>query len=143
VRRPLLADGPLTVPCSDVASTVADILNGASLYDVATWADEIRSDPKWSWSGVPASRLSWGRARSRDSCVGRTGPLHYADAPAWACDFVASRDCANSICVVGAIKNYTQRCVPACTHAGRSTCDLGIGSAVRAATSRPWRSSSL
>ena len=37
------------------------------------------------------------------------GVLHYIDTPDWACDYVKSRDCANSMCVAGAITNYTNR----------------------------------
>jgi len=57
------------------------------LAQVANWADQIRSQPAFKWSS----------------------PLHFADVPDWACDFIHSRDCADNMCVVGAVANYTTR----------------------------------
>eukprot|EP01126_Amoeba_proteus_P067039 TRINITY_DN9816_c0_g1_i6.p1 TRINITY_DN9816_c0_g1~~TRINITY_DN9816_c0_g1_i6.p1 ORF type:complete len:288 (-),score=39.60 TRINITY_DN9816_c0_g1_i6:337-1200(-) len=70
---------------SNVLSQCSQILNGATLESVATWADDIKHEPEWEW----------------------TSPLHYINCPDWACDYLASRDCPQDFCVDGAIQNYT------------------------------------
>jgi len=72
---------------SNVASSVSSILGGQTLTDVCDWADEVKREPQWKWSAV----------------------LHYINTPDWACDFSFSRDCADSMCVAGAIANYTNQ----------------------------------
>jgi hypothetical protein len=52
---------------------------------VSSWADDIRYEPGWEW----------------------TAPLHYINTPAWACTYDPNTDCPNSMCVAGAIFNYT------------------------------------
>ena len=72
---------------STASSQTSSILNGQSLADVANWADQVKSNPAYSWS--------YG--------------YHFVDTPDWACNFDYSRDCADDSCVVGAIANYTKR----------------------------------
>lgn len=66
---------------------VRDLLGDASLSDVATWADEIKSRPEWRW----------------------TGPLHYVNVPDDAVAFDVNRDCPPTGCVVSAIYDYARR----------------------------------
>lgn len=54
---------------------------------VSTWADDIKDETEWKW----------------------TQPLHFINTPSWACKFVASTDCADSMCVYGAILNFTEQ----------------------------------
>jgi len=61
--------------------------NQGNMSQVASWADQIRSQPQWAWSA----------------------PLHYINTPNWACDYVPKTDCANSMCVAGAIFNYSNQ----------------------------------
>ena len=49
---------------------------GVNMSDVATWADEVRSTPEWSWSA----------------------PLHFIDVPDGDCEFEYTRDCKNNFC---------------------------------------------
>ncbi|KAF9535775.1 nuclease Le1 [Crepidotus variabilis] len=63
-----------------------------SLSVAATWADDVRSQTAYKWSS----------------------PLHYVDAednPPTTCDVSFSRDCADGMCILSAIANYTQRVV--------------------------------
>jgi hypothetical protein len=62
---------------------------GGDLVQVATWADDIRSQPEYHWSA----------------------PLHYIDTQDWACTYVPTQDCGDQMCVAGAIVNYTGRVV--------------------------------
>lgn len=57
------------------------------LVNVSTWADQVRSLPEWKWSE----------------------PLHFINTPDWACKYAPSVDCADSMCVAGAIVNYTSQ----------------------------------
>eukprot|EP00455_Lapot_gusevi_P042699 TRINITY_DN50_c0_g1_i2.p1 TRINITY_DN50_c0_g1~~TRINITY_DN50_c0_g1_i2.p1 ORF type:complete len:282 (+),score=115.94 TRINITY_DN50_c0_g1_i2:88-933(+) len=59
--------------------------NQGNMTQVASWADQVRSQYPWS------------------------APLHYIDTPDRNCTYVASRDCADNICVAGAIYNYTHQ----------------------------------
>jgi len=63
-----------------------------SLAAVAPWADTVRRDPAYAWSG----------------------PLHFINTPDWVCNYQRSRDCVDEcgdpmFCVDGAIQNYTKR----------------------------------
>lgn len=74
---------------ANAASNLSVILandGGGDLTQVATWADDVRSDPAYHWSA----------------------PLHYIDTPDWACAYTAT-DCPNQMCVAGAIANYSTR----------------------------------
>jgi hypothetical protein len=51
---------------------------GQNLSDVATWADDVRSTPEWSWSA----------------------PLHFIDVPDGDCEFEYTRDCKNNFCTL-------------------------------------------
>jgi hypothetical protein len=57
---------------SDAWIVADSLLGGASLGDVANWADQVRSNRAYDWAA----------------------PLHYADAPDWVCDFNAVRHAA-------------------------------------------------
>jgi len=61
------------------------ILGTEYLSSVATWADEVKHEAAWKWSGK----------------------LHYINTPDWACNFNYMRDCSDAECVAGAITNYT------------------------------------
>ena len=52
-----------------------------SLAGVSNWADTIRSEENWRF----------------------TGPWHYLNLPDLGCDYQPARDCANGNCVIGAI----------------------------------------
>jgi hypothetical protein len=69
------------------AAQVDARLGGASMASVASWADGLRNFPEYACAT----------------------PLHYADTPVGACDYVHERDCHNDICVVGAISNFTSQ----------------------------------
>lgn len=60
---------------------------GETLESDSTWADQVRYQAGWKWSA----------------------PLHFINTPDWACDFQPARDCADKMCVYGAILNYTAR----------------------------------
>lgn len=67
-----------------------DLLSGATLSSIASWADDIRRYSEWSW----------------------TGPLHYIDTPQ-VCDYDRQRDCHDEhnnpmFCVDGAIQNFSK-----------------------------------
>jgi len=59
-----------------------------SLADIASWADEIRNDPK--------QQALWKETR----------PLHYIDFRDPSCTYVPPRDCKGGKCVVAAIPHY-------------------------------------
>jgi len=61
--------------------------NKGQMAAVASWADQIRSEPQWAW----------------------TAPLHYINTPDWACTYNPSTDCDDNMCVAGAIFNYTNQ----------------------------------
>lgn len=63
---------------------VNSLLEGKQLPDICTWADDIRSDPDYSWSE----------------------PLHYVNVPPGATGFDSNRDCSDGRCVVTAIGKY-------------------------------------
>jgi len=54
------------------------------LADIAGWADDIRADPAFRW----------------------TGPLHYVNLPRGRCEYLPARDCPSGNCVVGAIERF-------------------------------------
>lgn len=62
-------------------------LNGTTLSAAATWCDEFDHTRGGSWSA----------------------PLHYLDYPGKACNFIWARDCANDVCNVGGLVNYTHQ----------------------------------
>jgi hypothetical protein len=66
------------------AAQVKDLLNGWEMTDVASWADHVRSEPKYQW----------------------TAPLHYVNVPPGAEGFDFQRDCPAGECVVGAIHKF-------------------------------------
>ncbi|KAI8803016.1 S1/P1 nuclease [Cladochytrium replicatum] len=76
-------------------ATASHILRGANLSDVASWADEIKGNRRYSW----------------------TSPLHYinpvGDFPPTSCAFrtesICSGGSAKGICLTEAIANYTRR----------------------------------
>jgi hypothetical protein len=73
-------------------SNVNQLLGGATMESIASWADQVRRDPAYKWSG----------------------PLHFINSPDWACNYDRNRDCHSEdgdpmACVDGAIQNYTAR----------------------------------
>ncbi|KAJ4470842.1 nuclease Le1 [Lentinula aciculospora] len=63
-----------------------------SLGPAAPWADEVRSEPAFSWSA----------------------PFHFVDAedsPPTSCSVEQTRDCNSGTCILSAIANYTTRVV--------------------------------
>ena len=69
---------------------VSRLVGSGGLPSVATWADEIRSNPAYSWS----SNLHF------------VNPIHN---PPSQCSWNYARDCANNFCVVAAVFNYTDQ----------------------------------
>lgn len=67
-------------------SMVHDLLGEATLPQVSTWADEIKSDPTYDWAS----------------------PLHYANVREGEKSFDLDRDCPQARCVVGAILRYAE-----------------------------------
>lgn len=57
-----------------------------TLAAIAPWADEIRDQPAYDWSG----------------------PLHYVRINDPHCDYAGARDCVEGRCVVGAIERYAR-----------------------------------
>jgi len=58
------------------------------MYVVASWADDILSEPQWAWSA----------------------PLHYINCPSWQCSYDPTQDCGideNGMCVSAAVTNYS------------------------------------
>lgn len=68
------------------AAAIKSLLSPESLADVASWADEIRDDPKYDW----------------------LEPLHYVNIAPGAQGFDAKRDCPKGKCVVAAIQKYAK-----------------------------------
>ena len=61
---------------------------GIPFYDAAAWADQVQSDPAYTWSP----------------------PLHFINTPDRLCDgFDVGRDCSSGWCLVTGIRNYTMR----------------------------------
>jgi len=56
---------------------------------IASWADQVKNEKAYAWSGV----------------------LHYINTVDWACVYDYDTDCVDAICVDGAIQNYTSRLV--------------------------------
>lgn len=71
------------------ATEARRLAGGASLADIATWADDLRDDPLQ-------------RELARE-----TAPLHYVNFSGADCSYDAARDCAQGRCVVAAIDRYT------------------------------------
>nr|DAD23019.1 TPA_asm: hypothetical protein HUJ06_024482 [Nelumbo nucifera] len=79
----------------DAATTVKALLPDYAKGDLAavcSWADEIRHNFHWRWSG----------------------PLHYVDTPDFRCNYEYCRDCHDlsgnkDRCVTGAIFNYSMQ----------------------------------
>ncbi|KAI8928914.1 S1/P1 nuclease [Entophlyctis helioformis] len=70
------------------AAFVSNVLDGASLSSVTTWADQIKGQSKYAFSKV----------------------LHYVDfddSPPAVCGYKESRDCTDGKCLIGAVANYT------------------------------------
>jgi hypothetical protein len=70
---------------AEAAREVKDLLGTESLADVSTWADEIRSNPKYFFAE----------------------PLHFINVPREATKVDETRDCKNGSCVTAAIRKYT------------------------------------
>eukprot|EP00049_Salpingoeca_infusionum_P009924 m.168737 g.168737 ORF g.168737 m.168737 type:complete len:301 (+) comp14483_c1_seq4:191-1093(+) len=72
---------------------VTQLLQGNSMANVSTWADDVRSQPQWEW----------------------TFPLHFINTPDQLCSYEYTRDCnfngVKDFCVAGAIMNYTNQLV--------------------------------
>ena len=72
----------------ETARAIKQVLRGNNLTGVASWADEIKRQPRYRW----------------------TSTLHYSnpkdDEPAQ-CGYDYQRDCPDQKCVVGAIFNFT------------------------------------
>ena len=68
----------------ETAARVKELLDGQSLADVSTWADEVRRRREYQWSA----------------------PLHYVNVPPEADGFEFQRDCPTGECVVGAIHRF-------------------------------------
>ncbi|KAJ3129250.1 hypothetical protein HK098_001948 [Nowakowskiella sp. JEL0407] len=61
-----------------------------SAFSIGTWADRIKRFPRYRWANI----------------------LHYStvhDTPPTECSYDYQRDCSDGICIVNAIKNYTDR----------------------------------
>ncbi|XP_009411988.2 endonuclease 4 isoform X3 [Musa acuminata AAA Group] len=85
-----IAEGLLTQEAiTAVKMLLPDYANG-DLASLCSWADEIRHNPRWRW----------------------TGPLHYIDTPDFKCNYDYCRDCHDFArrkdrCAAGAIYNYS------------------------------------
>lgn len=79
-----LAAAELTPAATRVVSS---LLGDGGLASVAGWADDVRFQRAYEWSGQ----------------------LHAVAAQQQACDFVYPRDCPADRCVVGAVYNYTDQ----------------------------------
>lgn len=80
-----LAQGELR---EETAAEAGRLAGGASLADIATWADDLRDDP---------AQRELARA---------TAPLHYVNFGDRQCRYDAGRDCPQGRCVVAAIDRY-------------------------------------
>ena len=65
-------------------TAIAELLDGRSLTEIATWADDIKRESAWRWAKG----------------------LHYANVPPSAEAFDLARDCPGSECVVSAIMGF-------------------------------------
>jgi len=73
---------------SNARNVVEDLLNGRSMAEASTWADEVRSARPWS------------------------SPLHYVNTDDYSCSLDSdAKYCVNDMCVYGAIANYTDQLV--------------------------------
>ncbi|URE29814.1 S1/P1 Nuclease [Musa troglodytarum] len=87
-----IAEGLLTQEAiTAVKMLLPDYANG-ELASLCSWADEIRHNPRWRW----------------------TGPLHYIDTPDFKCNYDYCRDCHDFArrkdrCAAGAIYNYSSQ----------------------------------
>merc|ERR1719433_861677 len=79
-----IAQGLLT---TKTAHAVDQILGGETMADASIWADEVKHEQEYRWSS----------------------PLHFYNSPNRTCDVNMTRDCADSVCVMAAIQNYTER----------------------------------
>ena len=72
-------------------SRILQITGNQTLVEIATWADEIRGNPKYSWSAS----------------------LHYVnpehDPLNNICSYDDERDCKNDFCVTAAVRNFTEQ----------------------------------
>jgi hypothetical protein len=75
---------------ANAEAAVRRLVGSGGLPSVATWADEVRGDPAYSWS----SNLHF------------VNPVHN---PPSSCSWNYARDCANGFCVVAAVFNYTDQ----------------------------------
>jgi len=76
---------------------------GGDIMQIASWADDVRKQPGYTWSG----------------------PLHFVNTPDWACTYSRSRDCKDNrgnpnVCCDGAIQNYTGRIASRLSQAQRA-----------------------
>ncbi|MEO5626410.1 MAG: S1/P1 nuclease [Dokdonella sp.] len=83
-----LADRQMTRNTRAEVDRLLHLTHDQSLADVATWADDLRSERR--------ERALW-RATSK---------LHFVNFSATTCRYDPSRDCASGRCVVGAIEHY-------------------------------------
>lgn len=81
----------------------SEVLNGETLVDVANWADQVAADMPWSYSLHFINVL-------QDPCEAGGG-----------CSFDYERDCADDVCVAGAIMNYSTTLHSAFPHEVNST----------------------
>ena len=89
----------------ETSEALARVLGDRSLEDASTWISTVQGSPLYQW----------------------TAPLHAQLTPAWACAFVAQRDCADGQCLPAAVRNLTDglRAVP--HFLGDSVLLLGTG----------------
>jgi hypothetical protein len=88
-----VAQTMLTSSTQSALQTLLPDVNG-QIEPIASWADEIRSNPLYDWSH----------------------PLHFINTQDWSCQYIRSRDCIDrtygaNYCVDAAIQNYTKRVV--------------------------------
>jgi len=81
-----IARGYLGSNAAKLCQTLLPEVQG-DLSQVASWADDVRTDPAYKWSA----------------------PLHFINTPDWVCTYTQSRDCKGGVCVDGAIQNFTSR----------------------------------
>ena len=73
------------------------------LGKIADWADSARRTHEYHWSG-PLHYIDIHDGSIRGGCPATNDTTTESD-----CHFVYDRDCVEDVCVVGAVKNYTQR----------------------------------
>ncbi|KAL6990995.1 Endonuclease 4 [Sarracenia purpurea var. burkii] len=91
-----IAEGYLSEDASVAVKALLPDYAEGDLASVCSWADEIRQNFHWRW----------------------TGPLHYVDTPDFRCNYNYCRDCHDSaghenMCATGAIYNYTMQIMSA------------------------------